>query len=40
MSYRRQTYTEQIIYLLKFKIEEVLTVAKKKCGTGKGKRGC
>lgn len=40
MSYRKVTYLEQILYLVRFKIKEVLNVAKKKCGTGKGKRGC
>lgn len=40
MSYRKVTYLEQMWYLLKFRIKEVLTVEKKKCGTRKGKRGC
>ena len=32
MPYRKMTYLEQIWYLLKFRIEEVLTVSKKKRG--------
>lgn len=32
MPYRKVTYLEQIWYLLKFRIKEALTVAKKKRG--------
>lgn len=32
MPYRRQSYIEQIWYLCRFRIKEVLTVSKKKRG--------